>query len=154
MTQRELTQKCRRDNSLSFFSLKDAKMRLRADRFFSNVPYTRMVGALTQLTAIPDRTKEPSSEGLQNNQVDSEKANPHSNICMDDILRETIISTHAFADRHNPLFHDVDACDLQHLVSFLFNVVNTEIPIKARQLTSFILSHRDDKFQSPQCQIP
>ena len=32
------------------------KLRLRIDRFFSNVPYTRMVTALTQLTAIPDRT--------------------------------------------------------------------------------------------------
>jgi hypothetical protein len=94
----------------------DANLRLRADRFFSDIPYTRMVGALTQLTAIPDRSKEPSSDGLQNNEVDPQQANPYGNICMDDILKETIISTHAFADPLSQLYHDVDACDLQHLV--------------------------------------
>lgn len=93
----------------------DARLRLRADRFFSDVPYTRMVAALTQLTAIPDRTKEPSTDGLAAKEVDPSKANPHDNICMDDLLKETIISTHAFTDPTSPLFHDVDACDLQRL---------------------------------------
>ena len=40
-------------------------------------------------------------------------ANPHHNICMDELLREAIISTHAFTDPSTPLFHDVDACDLE-----------------------------------------
>ena len=107
----------------------DARMRLRADRFFSNVPYTRMVAALTQLTAIPDRKKEPSADGIQNdnhnnnNNNNKEDAKPHDNICMDDVLRETIIATHAFTDPNSSLFHDVDACDLQELVSTEFDLM-------------------------------
>jgi hypothetical protein len=95
----------------------DSRMRLRADRFFSDVPYTRMVEALTQLTAIPDRNKESSADGFQgaNNGSKEEKANPHANICMDELLKETIISSNAFTDPTSPLFHDVDAFDLQHL---------------------------------------
>lgn len=97
----------------------DPRMRLRADRFFSDVPYTRMVAALTQLTAIPDRNKDLSTDGFQdanNSNGNNEKsANPHSNICMDDLLKETIISSHAFTDPTSPLFHDVDAFDLQQL---------------------------------------
>lgn len=96
----------------------DARMRLRADRFFSNVPYTRQVAALTQLTAIPDRKKEPSTDGLQHdNHNTKEETKPHDNICMDDVLREIIIATHAFTDPNSSLYHDVDACDLQELVS-------------------------------------
>ena len=34
---------------------------------------------------------------------------------MDELLKETIISSHAFTDPTSPLFHDVDAFDLQHL---------------------------------------
>jgi hypothetical protein len=94
----------------------DPKMRLRVDRFFSDVPYTRMVSALTQLTAIPDKKKESSSEsGFQKASVDPNDPTPHDNIMMDDVLRETIISTHAFSDPDSILFHDVDACDLQEL---------------------------------------
>lgn len=93
----------------------DAKMRLRADRFFSDIPYTRMVTALTQLTAIPDRNKDLSVDGFQDGNENQDKSNPHGNIQMDDLLKETIISTHAFTDPSSPLFHDVDAFDLQHL---------------------------------------
>ena len=94
----------------------DSKMRLRADRFFSDVPYTRMVTALTQLTAVPDRNKDSSSDGFQqDNDTNDEKASPHGKIQMDDLLKETIISSHAFTDPSSPLFHDVDAIDLQQL---------------------------------------
>jgi hypothetical protein len=93
-----------------------AKMRLRADRFFSDIPYSRMVTALTQLTAIPDRSKESSIDSFQENSSQSEQQpNPHTNICMDELLREIIISSHAFTDPTSPLFHDVDAFDLQQL---------------------------------------
>jgi hypothetical protein len=95
----------------------DANLRLRADRFFSNVPYTRMVGALSQLTAIPDRDKESSLEQIDGQEPDSKEENPKNKICMDDLLKEAIISTHSFTDPESQLFHQEGACDLQRLVS-------------------------------------
>ncbi len=94
-----------------------ARMRLRADRFFSDVPYTRMVAALTQLTTVPDNSKESSKNGFQdgNDNNINEPATAHSNICMDELLREIIISSHAFTDPTSPNFHDIDAFDLQQL---------------------------------------
>ena len=93
----------------------DPRMRLRVDRFFSDIPYTRMVSALTELTAIQDRQKESSENGFQKAVVGPNDPSPHDNIMMDDVLREVIISTHAFSDPDSILFHDVDACDLQEL---------------------------------------
>mmetsp|Transcript_23448 Transcript_23448/g.65080 ORF Transcript_23448/g.65080 Transcript_23448/m.65080 type:complete len:1077 (-) Transcript_23448:2841-6071(-) len=103
----------------------DPAMRLRADRFFSSIPYERMVEALTRISSIPERDSQPSSEGIGQEREDSKqnkktkagnnKSNgnfPYSNICMDDLLRETVISSHAFTDPSNPMFHDVDSVDL------------------------------------------
>ena len=92
----------------------DSKMRLRADRFFSDVPYTRMVAALSVLTAVPDRNKDSSDE-LQGVAESDGKANSHSKICMDELLKETIICSHAFTDPSSSLFHDLDAFDLQNI---------------------------------------
>lgn len=99
----------------------DGRMRLRADRFVSNVPYQRMVAALSQLTAVPDRRGRSASpdesaaaaagDGSRRN------SNSHDNIRMDEVLREAILSTHAFADPHSPLLRDPDVCNLEELVS-------------------------------------
>lgn len=114
-----------------------AALRLRVDRFFSDVPYRRMVEAVTCMSTIPNRRSTPKS-GLQgedqqlasaaarskrqqrshntNERQQVEAAVPaHANICMDDMLREAIISTHSFSDPASSLFHDMDACDLQSL---------------------------------------
>jgi len=109
----------------------DPAMRLRADRFFSSIPYERMVEALTKISSIPERQSQPTSEGIgqehedgrhkkKSKKVDDNKNNsnrsssrtPYSNICMDDLLREAIISSHAFTDPASPMFHDVDSVDL------------------------------------------
>ena len=97
----------------------DSSLRLRADRFFSNIPYTRMVAGITQLTAIPERKKAPSIDGLQKDEIGPSTSGPYDNICMDEVLKEAIISTHAFADSSSPMFHDTDVCNLQELVSQL-----------------------------------
>lgn len=97
----------------------DSRMRLRLDRFFSNVPYTRMVGAVTQLSSIPDRTKATpdlaSDDASNDGKKDSEET-PHAKIAMDDIFKEVIISTHAFTDPESQLFHEIESCDLELLV--------------------------------------
>ena len=91
----------------------DPRMRLRADLFFSNIPYTRMVQALSQITAIPDRKKKPDAEGVDNTQNES---SAHDNICMDEVIRDAVLSTYAFNDADSPVFRDTDACDLREMV--------------------------------------
>jgi hypothetical protein len=110
----------------------DPRLRLRVDRFFSEIPYKRMVEALTIMSTIPQRTVESkildeigenevtntnmnSRSNKENNSSNEGNGNPHNNICMDEVLREAIIATHAFSDPSTPMFHDVDACDLQTL---------------------------------------
>ncbi len=110
----------------------DPFLRLRVDRFFSNVPYNRMIEALTRISSIPEREAEPkpdATDGLSAETPKSEgdksksrkkaksfdSSSPHNKICMDDLLREAIISTHSFTDPSTPLFHEPDACDLQAL---------------------------------------
>lgn len=88
----------------------DSRMRLRADLFFSNIPYTRMVQALGQVTSIPDRSKEPEST--------------FDKICLDEVIREAILSTFAFNDASSPVFRDTDACDLRELVCRECNVAS------------------------------
>ena len=105
----------------------DSRMRLRADRFFSTVPYDRMVEAITRISAIPERESQPllesnaketkadnkkKSDGKKNKKGGNDGGSPHCNICMDELLREMVISSHAFTDPDSPMFHDVDSVDL------------------------------------------
>lgn len=76
-------------------------MRLRADRFFSNVPFNRMVGALGQLTAIDT-----------------------DNLEIDDTIRQTILATFDYNDPSNALFRDLEACNLHELVSNFIETVS------------------------------
>jgi hypothetical protein len=101
----------------------DKRMRLRADRFFSNVPYQRMVAAVAQISSIPDRDasgkKEKNTLGTTTEQTgaasEPTSKNLHENIVMDEVLREAILASHAFTDIHSPLLRDPDVCDLEEL---------------------------------------
>jgi hypothetical protein len=94
----------------------DKPLRLRIDRFLSKIPYQRMVRALTQITSITQRTADtPVSEGSN----DQRERHPFDAIAMDDIIRNAILATHAYADPESPLYEDSDACDLQEIVSFV-----------------------------------
>lgn len=93
----------------------DSKMRLRADQFFSNIPYKRMVSALSQLTTIPDRQQQQQAANSSPQQKDGQS---HENICMDELLREVILSTHAYSESG-----DSDLYDIEYLVSiFLYTI--------------------------------
>jgi hypothetical protein len=97
-------------------------MRLRADRFFSDVSYQRMVAALTQITTIPNQgvtgkkttNTIPTATGIDKNEPKNNNNN-NNMILMDQVLREAILSTHAFTDIHSPLYRDPEVCDLEQL---------------------------------------
>lgn len=93
----------------------DAKMRLRADRFFSNIPYHRMVTALSQLTAIPDKQAQAQANAEENQ--NNKNSSPHERIQMDELLRDAILSTHAYGSPFSCYYQDNDFLDLQYLVS-------------------------------------
>jgi hypothetical protein len=70
----------------------DPNMRVRVDRFFSDVPFRRMVAALGQLTSIPDRQQQ--QEGGGNPTHDTRIGG----FQMDALLKEVILSTFAIKD--------------------------------------------------------
>lgn len=82
-------------------STPNRESRIRVDRFFSNVPYQRMVSALTMLTNVPAKT--PSEP--------KEKIDPAFDIHMDNVLREVIL--HTFSGKDSPA---VDSDRVQELV--------------------------------------
>lgn len=81
----------------------DPKLRVRVDRFFSDVPFSRMVAALGQLTAVPENKKADDKRmgGFQ----------------MDNLLKELIISTFARDDETNDFFDGSDGFSFGDLVS-------------------------------------
>ena len=83
----------------------DPKLRVRVDRFFSDVPFRRMVAALGQLTAVPENNGKHVEEkrvgGFQ----------------MDNLLKDLIISTLTRDDDINDTIDDWDDNALRELVS-------------------------------------
>ena len=173
-------------------------IRLRADRFFSDVPYRRMVDAVVSMASIPNRRPAPSETGMDNGDandgyqedgsatsmktngkptrgqernnkngshmagassrnkqttaskqekdVSSQSTSPHANICMDDVLRDVIISTHAFSDPSSPLFHDMDSCNLQNLGPVVAKPpMSTSVKL-ANEVLTYVQSNPDSRF--------
>jgi len=69
----------------------DPNLRVRVDRFFSDVPFKRMVAALGQLTSVPDEQQVAAMSSI--NFVKRE-----GGFQMDSILKEAILSTFAIKD--------------------------------------------------------
>jgi hypothetical protein len=107
--------------------LGDKSMRFRADRFFSEVPYQRMVAALSQLTTIvPNDVKPPTKELKKGTEKQKHtfESNDKSNVddadktkgySMDRIFHEMILSTFALTDSHSPLYNDISICHVDDL---------------------------------------
>jgi hypothetical protein len=91
-------------------------LRLRVDRFVSNVPYERMVAALSQLTAIPGKGQNP--EGNTGDEMAPKDIKSRfSAIAMDDVLKQAVLKTFAFTDSSSPFYGDREVCDVEELVS-------------------------------------
>jgi hypothetical protein len=73
----------------------DPNMRIRVDRFFSDVPFRRMVAALGQLTSIPDRQQQQQEGGGGGNPTYDTRIGGFQ---MDALLKEVILSTFAIKD--------------------------------------------------------
>ena len=91
----------------------DRNMRLRADRYFSNVPYERMVSALGQMTALPERAKQmPQKNGNNNNNNNKNAKKKEMDIQMDEVLRDAIVSTYRHGEEGADLEQPCDVGDL------------------------------------------
>lgn len=98
----------------------DPKLRLRMDRYFSNVPYNRMVEAIGQLTTIPPkRTKEEIAFLKEAAPKDIKKLRS-----VDGVIRQTILNSFAYSNEESPMFGDMEATKLNDLVSYFGIVFN------------------------------
>ena len=119
---------------------KRQSQRIRVDRFFSDIPYQRMVAALNQLSQIPDRQQEivPEKKG------DNGYSNPLARIHMDTILAHVIVSTHAYADPESPLLRDPGVCDLDEIAKHI---------AKPPMANSVKLAHQAIRYMQAQPQV-
>ena len=127
------------------------RLRLRIDRFLSNVPYQRMVSALSQMTTIPENRKRPESEGIQQGQHGAETSpttKQYANICMDEIFRETIISTFMLHDPSSIFFRDTEACDLREVAKSLSRPPLPNSATLANQVLSYMQTNPHGIFAS------
>ena len=69
----------------------DPNLRVRVDRFFSDVPFKRMVAALGQLTCVPEKQQEQKNNGG----ADDKRMGGFK---MDALIKEAILSTFAIKD--------------------------------------------------------
>jgi len=92
----------------------DPNMRLRIDRYFSNVPYNRMVSALGQMTAIPD-----GKPGTKQRDSDKKEKESQKQVSFDESIREAILFSYGFNDKSNPLYHNLEAYDFKSLAKRL-----------------------------------
>lgn len=88
----------REDLADEYSSSSNGRRRFRVDRFFSPVPYQRMVAALTQLTT--------PTAAVANN----------STMRMDPLLSQVILSTLAYTDRECLVHGNPEVCDIPDLV--------------------------------------
>lgn len=86
----------------------DKNIRIRMDRYFSNVPYNRMVEALGKVSKI-DQNK-PSDNGKENTKKD-----PKQRVSADNSIRQTILNSFAYTNEDSPMYNDLEACKLNDL---------------------------------------
>lgn len=93
-------------------------LRLRADQFVSNVPYQRMVSALSQITAVPENKRsEPTNQASSATPSEAQGQSQKYAITMDDVIKEVILKTHVFFDPNSPLYGNSDFCNVEELVN-------------------------------------
>ncbi|KAL9188266.1 hypothetical protein ACHAXT_006644 [Thalassiosira profunda] len=112
----------------------DPSMRVRVDRFFSDVPFKRMVAALGQLTSVPDRP-----EGAPKY---SEKR--VGGFTMDNLLKEAILSTFAIKDDD-----ELDGMSNPSLGDLPKKLAKPPLPTStqlANQVLSYIQANPDNLF--------
>lgn len=114
----------------------DKNMRLRIDRYFSNIPYNRMIAALGQISAIP---------GQSASARDSQKTS-HPSSMVDGSIRQTILSTFAFEDPSSPDYHNIEACKLNDLSRFIARPPLQDSAILTNQVLGFFQQNTGDKF--------
>ena len=121
----------------------DRNMRLRADRYFSNVPYERMVSALGQMTALPERAKQPPQKNGNNNNNNKNVKKKEMDIQIDEVLRDAIVSTY----RHGEEDADLEQpCDIGDLCRKLARPPLPNSVQFAKQVLDFMQSDRAAQF--------
>ena len=93
----------------------DPNMRVRVDRFFSDVPFKRMVAALGQLTSMPQRALNEGGGHSSSGSVYDKRVGGFQ---MDPLLKEAILST--FTIKDEVMLDGMSNPSLGDLVSIVF----------------------------------
>jgi superfamily I DNA and/or RNA helicase len=119
----------------------DKNMRLRVDRYFSNIPYNRMIAALGQISTIPTKPNVSLSES----DTHSKKSKPTFNV-VDGSIRQAILSTFSFDDPSSPYFQDIEACKLNDIARFIARPPLQDSTKLTNQVLSFLQKNTQNNF--------
>ena len=97
----------------------DPNLRVRVDRFFSDVPFKRMVAALGQLTSVPQRQQQQQQKQNGESASSPKFEKRAGGFQMDDLLKEVILSTFVGTDDVNFMLDGTSDLNLGDLVCFL-----------------------------------
>ena len=98
------------------------ELRLRVDHYISNVPYTRMTNALSQMTTVPSSLSSTTNIDTASN-VKNEKQSPslplpQSGMHMDSVIKDVIIQTFVYTHPLSPLYGNTELGNaIQEIVS-------------------------------------
>mmetsp|Transcript_9306 Transcript_9306/g.13207 ORF Transcript_9306/g.13207 Transcript_9306/m.13207 type:complete len:948 (-) Transcript_9306:14-2857(-) len=140
-------------------------MRLRADRFFSNVPYERMVNALGQIASPPSKKQGSLNNNIKIGKLDtasnttsinngtSRTRNKPPHISLDETIRQAIVTTYGFHDPASAVYQDADSCNLSELSKLLARPPFPDSTKNANQVLTYMQSNPDGifpEFNGPQ----
>ena len=97
----------------------DKSMRLRADRYFSKVPFDRMVHALSQMTVPEVRNAESTPNAMDKN---ANQITTVNRCRVDSSIRQIILAAYLFNNEASPLHQDLEGCKLPDLVGVVLIV--------------------------------
>lgn len=108
------------------------QLRFRVDLFAPNVPYKRMVAALSQLTAATEQTGTNFPGQPEERKLSIEG--------LDEVIRNAILQTHSLTDPTSPLFGDRQVCNVEELVRWCD--VKWSSWAREQTLTLYLMSNR------------
>ena len=142
---------CLPGNDNSGYGNKD--LRLRVDHYISNVPYTRMVNALSQMTTVPSSTPSTTVVADTNTNTKHEKQPlplQSSGMHMDSVIKDVIIQTFVYTHPLSPSYGNTEiGSAIQEMVSTKLMkppMLQTSIKL-AQQFLSYLQRNADGRFK-------
>jgi hypothetical protein len=126
-------------------------LRFRADRYFSAIPFQRMVDALSQISCVGSKdcpSKAKNDVKTKGSELSIGNAIDEQRIAMDELFQQVLVSTFAYSDASSPWLRDSKICDIEKIAKAISEPA-TSISIKTtQQVLKTIAENAHGRFRS------